>query len=370
MQQNRLENRLANSQKGQDPPKTLVFAANGDFWTIGEIGGTFSVKASKGLAYIHRLLQHPGDEFHVLDLMSGPGTAITSESSYLETASTDTNLSVGRLGDAGEMLDGKAKQDYKRKLVELREQLEDAQELGNSERAAVIESEIDFLAREISRAIGLGGRNRRAGSAAERARLNVTRAIKTALEKISEHHKELGNLLTLSLRTGSSAGLWNMVTRRSHGSCRWATTNGNCKLLTAQLPEDDNRACCSSKQMAPNSWAELRKEPHFVDAWELAQAGNGSVVMIAGAPGIGKTRIAGELAAEASHNGFFTLAGTCYDRNDCVPFILLPSKSSKSALAQTSHPESFGSMLGDAAGELAPSDASIRLDFCRLAAEH
>ena len=43
--------------------------------------------------------------------------------------------------------------------------------------------------REMARAVGLGGRDRRAGSAAERARLNVTRAIKSALQKISEHNE-------------------------------------------------------------------------------------------------------------------------------------------------------------------------------------
>src|SRR5208282_2237997 len=112
-------------------------------------------------------------------------------------------VSVGGLGDAGEMLDLKAKQDYQRRLVELREQLEDLRERGEDERAARVESEIEFLAREIARAVGLGGRDRRAGSAAERARLNVTRAIKSALQKISEHHSQMGELLDRAIRTGT-----------------------------------------------------------------------------------------------------------------------------------------------------------------------
>jgi hypothetical protein len=56
---------------------------------------------------------------------------------------------------------------------------------------------------ELSRAIGLGGRDRRAASASERARINVTRAIKVALERIAEHNPALATLLTSSIRTGT-----------------------------------------------------------------------------------------------------------------------------------------------------------------------
>jgi tetratricopeptide (TPR) repeat protein len=362
VQQNRLENRLANSQKGQDPPKTLVFAANGDFWTIGEIGGTFSVKASKGLAYIHRLLQHPGDEFHVLDLMSGPGTAITSESSYLETASTDTNLSVGRLGDAGEMLDGKAKQDYKRKLVELREQLEDAQELGNSERAAVIESEIDFLAREISRAIGLGGRNRRAGSAAERARLNVTRAIKTALEKISEHHGGIGEMLDKSVRTGSFC---------SYVPVSFTPTVWKFSLNSEPAVSNDSTA----PLLARNEFAftqTLAGRTRFVGRelesaaldriLEYAHSGKGRVVMIGGPPGVGKTRIAAEFCANAAHSGLLAVSGSCYDREEPEPFLPFV-EILETSLARAGSPKAFLDSLGDDAPEIARLLPQLRRIF-------
>src|SRR5208282_2356378 len=55
----------------------------------------------------------------------------------------------------------------------------------------------------------------------------------------------------------------------------------------------------------------------------LAQArlGRGRVVMIAGAAGIGKTRLSEEFAVEASNSGFLALTGGCYDRDDLIPFI-------------------------------------------------
>src|SRR5260370_3696816 len=74
----------------------------------------------------------------------------------------DPAVNIGGLGDAGEMLDAQAKQNYKRRLLELSEELEDLRERGDHERAANAESEIDSLRREIARAVGLGGRDRRA----------------------------------------------------------------------------------------------------------------------------------------------------------------------------------------------------------------
>jgi hypothetical protein len=47
-------------------------------------------------------------------------------------------------------------------------------------------------ASRLARAVGLRGRARRAGSHAERARINVSRAIAAAPEKIAARHPVLG----------------------------------------------------------------------------------------------------------------------------------------------------------------------------------
>jgi hypothetical protein len=101
------------------------------------------------------------------------------------------------------MLDAQAKAAYKRRTVELREQLEEARQRNQLELVDRLEDEIETLGRELSRAVGLGGRDRRAASAAERARINLTRAIKIALERIAEHNPALATLLTSSIRTGT-----------------------------------------------------------------------------------------------------------------------------------------------------------------------
>jgi hypothetical protein len=89
------------------------------------------------------------------------------------------------LGDAGEMLDATAKAAYKAGLEDLQAELDEAESFNDPARAVKAKDEIDFLASELARAVGLGGRDRRAASHAERARLNVTRAIRAAMGNLA-----------------------------------------------------------------------------------------------------------------------------------------------------------------------------------------
>ena len=106
-------------------------------------------------------------------------------------------------GDAGELLDARAKAAYRRRLAEIDEDLAEAHAIGDTARAAQAEVERDVLVRELSRAVGLGGRNRRAGSASERARSAVTRAMRHALARIRKHHAPLSDHLDRTIRTGT-----------------------------------------------------------------------------------------------------------------------------------------------------------------------
>jgi hypothetical protein len=57
------------------------------------------------------------------------------------------------------------------------------------ERAGRAREEIEFLAAELAAATGLGGRDRKAASNAERARVSVTKAIRTTLKRVEEHDR-------------------------------------------------------------------------------------------------------------------------------------------------------------------------------------
>jgi len=137
------------------------------------------------MRYLVRLLAEPGRELHVVDLVIAEGGA----------AWTDA-------GDAGEVLDARAREVYRRRLTEIDDDLEQARAMSDLGRTGQAEAERECLVRELSRAVGLDGRERRVGSASERARASVTRAIRQAMARIGEHHRPLAAHLDRAIRTG------------------------------------------------------------------------------------------------------------------------------------------------------------------------
>jgi len=84
--------------------------------------------------------------------------------------------------------------------------------------------------------------------------------------------------------------------------------------------------------------------------------------MIAGPAGVGKTRIATEIGAEASARGFLTLAGNCYERDDAVPFIPVV-EILESFLGRAASPEAVRLALGGDAAEIARLVPQLRRMF-------
>jgi tetratricopeptide (TPR) repeat protein len=175
-----------------------VFRREGDYWSIVFEGRTVRVRDLKGMRYLARLLADPGREYHVLDLV-----AAETGSDAQGASSHAAGLPRSALGDAGEGLDAQAKDAYRRRLAEIDDDLEQARAIGDAERAAQANAERDFLVQELARAFGLGGRGRRAASASERARAAVTRAVRQAMTRIAEHHPQLGQHLSRTIRTGT-----------------------------------------------------------------------------------------------------------------------------------------------------------------------
>ena len=106
------------------------------------------------------------------------------------------------LGDAGELLDARAKAAYKARLDELAAELEGCGALRRPAPRCGGGRGAGLLVGELARAVGLGGPDRRAASHAERARLNVTRAIRAALANLAYASPALGRHLAATIRTG------------------------------------------------------------------------------------------------------------------------------------------------------------------------
>jgi hypothetical protein len=147
---------------------------------------------TKGLRYLVELLRNPGVERHVLDLVDR----------VEGVASSSLEPDRRHLGDAGELLDARARTTYRHRIEALRVEVDDALEAGAEDHAEVLQAELDRLVSELAHAFGLGGRSRRASSASERARLNVTRALRAATARLGEALPEAGTDLDRRLRTG------------------------------------------------------------------------------------------------------------------------------------------------------------------------
>jgi tetratricopeptide (TPR) repeat protein len=164
-------------------PAFFTLQREADGWRINRGSRAFFVSDVRGMGMLAQLVARPGEEQHSLDL-AGAGD------------------SAGDLGDAGELLDDTARAAYQRRARELKERIEDLEERGDVDGAEHARTELEAIARELSRATGLGGRKRRAGVATERARSLVQRRIREAIRRIEQADPELGAHLEGAIRTG------------------------------------------------------------------------------------------------------------------------------------------------------------------------
>jgi DNA-binding response OmpR family regulator len=193
----------------QRPPEVAdtIFRQEGDYWTMVYHGTVCRLKDMKGLHYLAILLGHPGKEYHVAELVTAvdhPQASLLSTSSHIPRQDqwAAERLPGGGCGAAAAVLDAPAKAAYKRKLDELRDELTEAQRFHDLARATKAQAEIDFLKEELAKAVGLGGRDRRFESSAERVRQMVTKAMRAARDKIRDSHPALGHHLDTSITTG------------------------------------------------------------------------------------------------------------------------------------------------------------------------
>ena len=175
----------------------------GDIWTIEDGRTSLQLANGKGVRLLALLLEHPGREMHSLELEAildgSVAPAGPSASGGQETAG-----SFGVQGGTGPRLDATAKAAYRARLKELRAEISEAVALGDNARAERAREELGFVSRELDLAVGLGGRDRKEhGSHAERARVNITRAIRSTVKRIAGYDARLGRELESAIKTGA-----------------------------------------------------------------------------------------------------------------------------------------------------------------------
>jgi tetratricopeptide (TPR) repeat protein len=178
------------------------FRREGDYWLVSFDGTSARLKHAKGMVYLAYLLQHPSIEFSAVDLIYvDQGHEPASESAHLQDGEDQHDLR-NDLGDAGVALDSEAKTQYRRRIKELREELDEAKQLNDMGRTERLQAEINFFTAELVAAVTKNGKDRKAASHVERARLAVYKRIEFSLREIRRANPVLAAHLTAAIRTG------------------------------------------------------------------------------------------------------------------------------------------------------------------------
>jgi hypothetical protein len=153
----------------------------GQVWHVTYAGSTAAVPHCKGLQDIARLVQRPGSDVHVLDLVQSP---IRSDA-------------------AGDLLDARAIDSYRQRLAALSAERLEAEQAADSARLLVIDGEHDALVTELQNGTAVAGRRRSfANHPSERARKAVTARIRDAIRRLDADLPELAAHLDRLLVTG------------------------------------------------------------------------------------------------------------------------------------------------------------------------
>ena len=166
-----------------------VFRRDGTLWTLTYAGRTVRMRDAKGLHDLATLLAAPGRPVAAAELVA----AAAGE------AAVPADLRLG----ADEMLDDRARHEIRARLLDLEEEIEEADRWHDQERAARAVLERDALVAELAAAAGLGGRARRLGDQSERARKTVTARIRDVIGRVERLHPALGAHLRASVTTGT-----------------------------------------------------------------------------------------------------------------------------------------------------------------------
>ncbi len=170
-----------------EPASCAVFRCEGDMRTIGWGDVEVIVRDLKGLKYIERLLAAPGREIHAAELVR-----------LEEGAGGPEHVDVGI-----PVLDEAAKEAYRRRLIDVDDDIAEAEAANDIGRAELARRDREYLVAELRRAVGLGGRDRKVLDDGERARVSATRSIRYSLARLADSAPAVAAHLQQHIHTGT-----------------------------------------------------------------------------------------------------------------------------------------------------------------------
>jgi tetratricopeptide (TPR) repeat protein len=162
-------------------------------------------------------------------------------------------------------------------------------------------------------------------------------------------------------------GFGTVVTRMLSKAC--AGRHQTMQEVLADLEALRERAWSSSRHVATTPAQPAERTPFVgreAEAAELERAldrmltGHGSVVLVGGEPGVGKTRLVRELLAKARHRGCVALTGHCYEMEGAPPFVPFVEITEQTVRLV---PQAARAAMGDLAAEIAAMVPSLRRTY-------
>ena len=179
-------------QNSEASVTSFILRRDGDYWIASRGNHRKVIKHVSGLLLIEHMLNHPAERFHVLELER-----------LVKLPRTAGGFESANESDLGPAIDARAENSYSARIRELQQELDESRRANDLGRVETLENELEFIARELSRALGLHGRPRRAGSRVERARLRITSVIRRAIRYVDNSDTALGYHLKRAIRTGT-----------------------------------------------------------------------------------------------------------------------------------------------------------------------
>ena len=156
------------------PATAAEMRREGEMWAFSFDRSSIRIRDARGVRYLAALLSRPGEEIHCLELAG-----------------------------SSPVPDAKSEAEYRQRRDDLREELDEAESFNDPERAARAREALESLVSEMTSALGGDALERKAGSDVERARVAVTKAIRSTMRRIDEIDSNLGGELTTTIRTGT-----------------------------------------------------------------------------------------------------------------------------------------------------------------------
>ena len=180
--------------RGERAGEEMRCVRHGRSWRVLLGSRSVVVEHSIGLLHLAVLIANPRQEIPAIDLVAGVDAVVKAR--------------TGGGGSAQPVLDRVAIKEYRNRLSQLGDEINQLEARDDTRRAVEARAERDWLIAALSGASAIGERTRHFTDDPERARIAVGKAIRRAITRVTEADVVIGENLRSTIRTGIRCSYW------------------------------------------------------------------------------------------------------------------------------------------------------------------